>query len=88
MNQFTESELRKFIALRSAEEENLSRNIKQLRAIHQECFSYEYLCGIENDIFNKIKELRELLKETRFNLHVNQLRLQKLLTDQGVTFKC
>ena len=79
------NELRQEAVILSSCETHISNNINQLRSIHANCFIYEYMADFEEGISNKINELRELLKETRFNLHITQQRIEFIQSNHRVT---
>ena len=79
------NELRQQAELLSNREVHLSHNINELRKIRRNCFTYEYMCDMEEGITNKINELRELLKEVHFNQYVTQERIEFIQSNHRVT---
>ena len=79
------NDLQQQAAILISREEHISFNIKELRELHANCFIYEYMADMEDGISCKINELRELLKETRFNLHITQQRIEFIQSNHRVT---
>lgn len=82
------NELRAQASILSNQEITISHNINELRAIHTNCFIYEYMADMEDKMSCKINELRALLKATRFNLYVCRQRIEFYQSNQEVTRHC